>query len=119
MGEKRISRREFLQISAMTAAGAALAGCCPAAEPEIKEVKVTVETEIEVEKEILPQGLFGHQPVAGDYLAQWRQIVDLSAHAPSPDFCLALAAISAAIFSAAIMLAGLALPVPAMSKAVP
>jgi peptide/nickel transport system substrate-binding protein len=53
MSDKRISRRDFLQIGAMTAAGAVLAGCCPAPEPEIKEVQVTVETQVEVEKEKL------------------------------------------------------------------
>jgi hypothetical protein len=41
-----------MQISAMTAAGAVLAGCCPS-EPEIKEVQVTVETQVEVEKQKL------------------------------------------------------------------
>jgi peptide/nickel transport system substrate-binding protein len=50
MSEKRISRREFLQLGALTAAGAVLAGCCPT---EPGTVEVTREVEKEVEKEVL------------------------------------------------------------------
>lgn len=57
MSQKRLSRRDFLRLSALTAAGAALAGCCPTSEPEIieKEVVVTkvVTEKEEVEKEVL------------------------------------------------------------------
>jgi len=38
--KKRVSRREFLRLGALTAAGAALASCCPP-EPTGKEVIVT------------------------------------------------------------------------------
>ena len=47
---KRVSRRDFLRLSALSAAGAALAGCCPAPEVTEKEVVVTVET-VRTEKE--------------------------------------------------------------------
>ena len=50
MQSKKFSRRDFLRLSALSAAGAALAGCCPAPEPTIKEVQVTVET-VKTEKE--------------------------------------------------------------------
>jgi multiple sugar transport system substrate-binding protein len=46
MQTKKLSRRDFLRLSALSAAGAALAGCCPGpTEPAV----VTVETEKEVE----------------------------------------------------------------------
>lgn len=49
MNSKGLSRREFLRMSILTAAGAALAGCQPA-EPEVisEVVKETVEVEVEV-----------------------------------------------------------------------
>jgi multiple sugar transport system substrate-binding protein len=52
MQTKKLSRRDFLRLSALTAAGAALAGC--ACEPQVieKEVKVTQVVEKEVEKEV-------------------------------------------------------------------
>jgi multiple sugar transport system substrate-binding protein len=52
MQTKKLSRRDFLRLSALTAAGAALAGC--ACEPQVieKEVKVTEVVEKEVEKEV-------------------------------------------------------------------
>jgi multiple sugar transport system substrate-binding protein len=57
VSQKKFSRRDFLRLSALTAAGAALAGCCPPAEPEVveKEVVVTkiVTEKEEVEKEVL------------------------------------------------------------------
>jgi multiple sugar transport system substrate-binding protein len=57
MQTKKLSRRDFLRLSALTAAGAALAGC--ACEPQVieKEVKVTElvteKEEVEVEKEVV------------------------------------------------------------------
>jgi multiple sugar transport system substrate-binding protein len=57
VSQKKLSRRDFLRLSALTAAGAAFAGCCPSVEPEIveKEVVVTklVTEKEEVEKEVL------------------------------------------------------------------
>ena len=68
--------------------------------------------EIEVEQEILPERFAGRQSVLADDVAKRRQIVD-RAHAGC------VAAMRAASRNAAIRLDGLALPVPAMSKAVP
>jgi multiple sugar transport system substrate-binding protein len=52
MQTKRLNRRDFLRLSALTAAGAALAGCtCPPAGPAEPAV-VTVETEKEVEVKV-------------------------------------------------------------------
>jgi multiple sugar transport system substrate-binding protein len=56
METKRFSRREFLRIGALTAAGLAVAACAPPAEPERVEVEVTrevpVEQIVEVEVEV-------------------------------------------------------------------
>jgi multiple sugar transport system substrate-binding protein len=41
VSQRKLSRRDFLRLSALTAASAALAGCCPAPEPET--VVVTAE----------------------------------------------------------------------------
>ena len=42
MASKRFTRRDFLRLSALTAAGAALAGCCPPQEiPTPEQVVVT------------------------------------------------------------------------------
>lgn len=51
MGHGKFNRRDFLRLSALTAAGSILAAC---SEPETKVVKETVEVEItrEVEKEV-------------------------------------------------------------------
>jgi peptide/nickel transport system substrate-binding protein len=49
MASKKISRRDFLRLSALTAAGAALAGCCPTPTPETVEKEVVV-TKIVTEK---------------------------------------------------------------------
>ena len=51
MQSKKLSRRDFLRLSALSAVGTALAGCCPTYEPVVREIVVTVETEREVEKE--------------------------------------------------------------------
>ena len=67
--------------------------------------------EIEVEQEILAQRFLRRQAVRGDHVAQRRQIIGSSVARRS--------AISAAILIAAIMLRASALPVPAMSNAVP
>ena len=50
MAQKNVSRRDFLRVSALTAAGAALAGCAPQVVKETVEVEVT--REVEVEKEV-------------------------------------------------------------------
>ena len=68
--------------------------------------------EVEVEQEILAERFAGRQAVLADDLAKRRKVVD-RAHAGC------VAAMRAASRSAAIRLDGLALPVPAMSKAVP
>jgi peptide/nickel transport system substrate-binding protein len=52
MSSKRISRREFLRLSALTAAGAALAGCCPPPTPSTPEVQLA--TVVVKEKEEVP-----------------------------------------------------------------
>src|ERR1700758_4048284 len=71
--------------------------------------------EVEVEQEVLPQGFAGRQGMLANDLAERRQIVD-GAHAMAGAGVLAR---RAARRNAAIRLAGLARPVPAMSKAVP
>jgi ABC-type glycerol-3-phosphate transport system substrate-binding protein len=50
MDRKRLSRRDFLRVGALTAAGAALAACGPAPTPQV--VKETVEVPVEVEVEV-------------------------------------------------------------------
>ena len=68
--------------------------------------------EVEVEQEILAERFAGRQGVFANDVAQRRQVVD-RAHAGL------VAAMRAASRNAATRLDGLALPVPAMSKAVP
>jgi len=54
---KRLTRRDFLRLSAMTAAGAAAAACAPMATPVVVEKEVVKEVEVEkpviVEKEVV------------------------------------------------------------------
>jgi len=54
---KTLSRRDFLRMSALTAAGAALAGCGPAPTPQIlkETVEVPVEQTVVVEPTAVPQ----------------------------------------------------------------
>ena len=70
--------------------------------------------QVEVEQEVLAERLAGGKAVPANDLAQRRQSIDhfAGASAPAPTR-------RAASLSAAIRLAGLARPVPAMSKAVP
>ena len=68
--------------------------------------------EIEVEQEVLAERFARRQSVLANDLAKRREVVD-RAHQ------LFAAAMRLASLSAAIRLAGLALPVPAMSNAVP
>ena len=68
--------------------------------------------EVEVEQEVLTERFARRQSVFADDVAQRRQVVD-RAHLGFA------AAMRAASLSAAIRLAGLALPEPAISKAVP
>src|SRR5581483_9386107 len=72
--------------------------------------------EVEVEQEILPQRFARRELMLADDFAERRQVVDF-AH----ETCAGtdISAMRAASRSAAIRLAGLARPVPAMSKAVP
>ena len=65
--------------------------------------------EIEIEEEVLPERLASVKPVRRDHFAQARQAVRGEAHGVS----------RSASLSAAIRLAGLATPFPAMSNAVP
>ena len=65
--------------------------------------------EVEVEQEILAQRLAGLKPMRRDHVAEARQAVGREAHRVS----------RSASLSAAIRLAGLATPFPAMSNAVP
>ena len=75
--------------------------------------------QIEIEQEILAERFLGGEAVAADDLAQRRQVVDARSCASRDRRRLGRAASRAASRSAAIRLAGSALPVPAMSKAVP
>src|SRR5260370_42228548 len=68
--------------------------------------------EVEVQQKILAERFASRQGMLANDLAKWREVVD-RAHAGGA------AAIRAASRSAAIRLDGSALPVPAMSKAVP
>ena len=68
--------------------------------------------EIEIEQEILAERFAGRQSVLANDLAKRREVVDRTHQ-------IFAAAMRLASFSAAIRLAGLASPVPAMSKAVP
>jgi ABC-type glycerol-3-phosphate transport system substrate-binding protein len=49
MGKAKLNRRDFLRVSALTAAGAALAACGPTPTPETVEVTVPVEQTVVVE----------------------------------------------------------------------
>jgi arabinosaccharide transport system substrate-binding protein len=53
MQKKRLNRREFLRLASLSAAGAALAACCPAPEPTEKEVIVTQVVEKEWEQVVV------------------------------------------------------------------
>ena len=70
--------------------------------------------DVEVEEEILPERLFGRQAMLFDHITEWWQFINVTHDAFAMCF-----AISAAMRNAAIVLAGLALPVPAISNAVP
>ncbi len=69
--------------------------------------------QVEVEEEVLAERLVRGQAMAGDHLAERRQIVHPRYAAPSFRWS------SAASLSAAARLDGSAMPLPAMSKAVP
>ena len=78
--------------------------------------------EIEVEQEILAEGLFGGETVPPDHVAQRRQIGSLdhvSAAADIRRLPWSAAASRAASFSAATRLAGLALPTAAVANELP
>ena len=53
MSPKNLSRREFMRLSALTAAGAALAGCAP--QVVERTVEVAVQQTVEVEKTVVVQ----------------------------------------------------------------
>jgi len=55
MGHKNISRRDFLHLGALTAAGTALAACKPQVVRETVEVPVERTVEVEVEKTVVVQ----------------------------------------------------------------
>jgi len=50
MDKKTLSRRDFLRVGALTAAGTVLAGCGPAATPEV------IREEVEVTRVVLKKG---------------------------------------------------------------
>src|SRR5205823_7671469 len=75
--------------------------------------------EVEIEQKILAERFLGAQIVSPDHLAQRRQIIDRGHAGSASAGASALAVSRAASRSAAIRLAGLARPVPAISKAVP
>jgi maltose-binding protein MalE len=55
MASKKLNRRDFLRMGALGVAGAALAGCCPTAEPETIVITQEVageKVEVEVTKEV-------------------------------------------------------------------
>ena len=72
--------------------------------------------QIEVEQEVLTEGLVGAKPVTRDHIAQRRQVFDRVAQWAA---LARRALISAAIAMAAIRLDGSATPLAAMSSAVP
>jgi len=55
MSPKNLSRRDFMRLSALTAAGAALAGCAPQVVERTVEVPVKETVEVEVEKTVIVQ----------------------------------------------------------------
>jgi peptide/nickel transport system substrate-binding protein len=66
MSSKRISRRDFLRLSALTAAGAALAGCCPppaTSTPEVQLATVVVKEKEEVPVTVPPPSEFSRAPM--------------------------------------------------------
>ena len=68
MRTKKLSRRDFLRMSALTAAGAALAACQPQVVKETVEVEVTRQIEKVVEvTSVAPTA----EPVKIDYVANW------------------------------------------------
>ena len=75
--------------------------------------------EIEIEQEILAERFLGGKTVPPDHVAQRRQIAHARAVAGVRCLRSSAAASRAASFSAAMRLDGLALPVPAISNAVP
>src|SRR5262249_45223640 len=81
--------------------------------------------QIEIKQEILSEGFFRRQTMPADDLAQRREVIDLGHRCLRPMRYFAgtrvgaVAERRAASASAAIRLDGSAVPVPAMSKAVP
>lgn len=91
MREKKLTRRDFLRLSALTAAGAALSACCPSTPEIIKEtqevkVKETVEVAqtVVVEATTAPAEMvnlsfwnmpFVTQEVSPEYVLQWEEDV--------------------------------------------
>ncbi len=74
--------------------------------------------QIEIEQEILAEGFFRRETMAADDLAQRRQVIDLR-HYFAGTSAGAVADRRAASVSAATRLDGSAVPVPAISNAVP
>jgi len=89
MDQKRLNRRDFLRLSALTAAGAALAGCGPAPTPQvIKEtvevpVEKTVVVEATKEPTPVPQPI---EPTELEGTVVWMQDYDLDALTFVPEF---------------------------------
>ena len=75
--------------------------------------------EIEIEQEILSQRFFGDETVPANDFAQRRQAVRRNRHEAGTDAWLPAMASRAASRSAETKLVGSAVPVPAISKAVP
>jgi ABC-type glycerol-3-phosphate transport system substrate-binding protein len=71
MDEKRLSRRDFLRVSALTAAGLALAGCAPAATEAPTEAPAEAPTEAPPvpEKVVLSYPNHWHVPIDAHYEA--------------------------------------------------
>ena len=74
--------------------------------------------QVEIEQEILAEGFLGRQFMTADHVSQRRQVV-CRAHFAAASSSAGCVVSRAASLSAAIRLDSLALPVPAMSKAVP
>jgi multiple sugar transport system substrate-binding protein len=69
--KRKLSRRRFLRLTGLTAAGAALAACAPS-EPSVVKETVEVVTEVEVEKEV-------------EVTREVEKVVEVTAEAPAAE----------------------------------
>ena len=75
MRERKLSRRDFLRMSVLTAAGSALAGCAKPTTEVITETQIVKETEVVKETVEVPVEVTVEapavEPVKIDYVANW------------------------------------------------